>query len=133
MKLKSLVMFCVLMLSGCFSHQPEFYPLEVTLKNNAPCFSLPSAHTLTPPVTSYGPIVSLKKDTEWQIVSPSATGTTPDVIMTQDCQQWPGIQWMAGEYSVALKAMSKNDIERYVVRFQLQNSSNGSFKLIKSE
>mgnify|MGYP005986900985 CR=1 FL=1 len=120
------------MVSGCFSQRPQFYPLDVKLKNNAPCFSLPSTPTLTPPVTSYGPIVSLRKGTEWQIISPP-TADTPDIIMTEDCQQWPEISWRAGEYSIALQAMSKNDTERYVVRFKLQTNSDGSFKLIKSE
>lgn len=49
--------------------------------------------------------------------------------MTEDCQLWPGIDWVAGEYDVVVKITSEQTSARYMAKFQLQNNGNERFTL----
>lgn len=129
MRKNALPAVSTLLLSGCFFHPAEYETLSVRLKNNTPCFSLPSDQNLIQPITSGGPTVLLKKDAEWQTISPPSIDTPMEIIMTEDCQLWPGIDWVAGEYNVVVKITSEQTSARYMAKFQLQNNGNGRFTL----
>ncbi|MBO2006645.1 hypothetical protein J4732_04780 [Serratia marcescens] len=36
-----LSLLCALLLNGCQSTQPRYHPLDVSLKDNQPCFAVP--------------------------------------------------------------------------------------------
>lgn len=107
--------------------------MDVAIKDNIPCFSLPANYKLTPPITSYGPIVYFKENDKWHTLLPLTDDAAPTIIMADGCQEWPDINWSAGEYRVILKAMTKEKNSHHMARFQLIKNSNESLQIIKSE
>lgn len=119
--------------SACVSHPAQYQSLSVTLKNNEPCFAIPANSGLDAPVTSHSPTIMKRAGNEWKTISPPSTFSTEVTLTTQQCHQWKGIAWQAGEYDVALKVSGKNDSIRYAARFSLQEGPSGQFKLTQTE
>jgi hypothetical protein len=127
------VVAIALTVSACVSHPAQYQSLSVTLKNNEPCFAIPANSGLDAPVTSHSPTIMKRAGNEWKAMSPPST-FSPEVTLTiQQCHQWKGIAWQAGEYDVALKVSGKNDSIRYAARFTLQEGPSGQFKLMQTE
>ena len=120
-------------MSACVSHPAQYQSLSVTLKNNEPCFAIPTHSGLETPVTSHSPTIMKHAGNEWKTISPPSTFSPEVTLMSGQCQQWQGIEWQAGEYDVALKISGKNDSVRYATRFTLEEGSSGEFKLTQSE
>ena len=115
------------------SHPAQYQSLSVTLKNNEPCFAIPANSGLDAPVTSHSPTIMKRAGNEWKAISPPST-FSPEVTLTvQQCHQWTGITWQAGEYDVALKGAGKNDSIRYAARFILEEGPSDQFKLTQTE
>lgn len=119
--------------SACVSHPAQYQSLSVTLKNNEPCFAIPVNSGLDAPVTSHSPTIMKREGNEWKAISPPSTFSPEVTLTTQQCHQWKGIAWQAGEYDVALKVSGKNDSIRYAARFTLQEGPSGQFKLTQTE
>jgi len=119
--------------TACVSHPAQYQSLSVTLKNNEPCFAIPANSGLDAPVTSHSPTIMKRAGNEWKAISPPATFSPEVTLTTQQCYQWKGIAWQAGEYDVALKVSGKNDSIRYAARFTLQEGPSGQFKLTQTE
>ncbi len=127
------VVAIALTVSACVSHPAQYQSLSVTLKNNEPCFAIPANSGLDAPVTSHSPTIMKRAGNEWKAISLPST-FSPEVTLTiQQCHQWKGIAWQAGEYDVALKVSGKNDSIRYAARFTLQEGPSGQFKLMQTE
>ncbi|HBM9901978.1 MULTISPECIES: putative T6SS immunity periplasmic lipoprotein [Enterobacter] len=127
---KLFVVFGVtLMASGCVSHPAQYQSLLVTLKNNEPCFAIPADSGVDAPVTSHSPTIMRRAGNEWKAISPPSTFSPEVTLTTQQCHQWTGITWQAGEYDVALKVSGKNGFIRYAARFILEEGPSGRFKL----
>ncbi|WP_429052214.1 putative T6SS immunity periplasmic lipoprotein [Enterobacter sp. A4] len=127
------VVAIALTVSACVSHPAQYQPLSVTLKNNEPCFAIPADSGLDAPVTSHSPTIMKRAGNEWKAISPPSTFSPEVTLTTQQCHQWTGITWQAGEYDVALKVSGKNDSIRYAARFTLQEGTSGQFKLTQTE
>lgn len=127
------VVAIALTVSACVSHPAQYQSLSVTLKNNEPCFAIPANSGLDAPVTSHSPTIMKRAGNERKAVSPTSTFSPEVTLTTQQCHQWQGIAWQAGEYDVALKVSGKNDSVRYAARFTLQEGSSGQFKLTQTE
>ncbi|EPN6134143.1 putative T6SS immunity periplasmic lipoprotein [Enterobacter asburiae] len=127
------VVAIALTVSACVSHPAQYQSLTVTLKNNEPCFAIPANSGLDAPVTSHSPTIMKRAGNEWKAISPPSTFSSEVTLTTQQCHQWQGIAWQAGEYDVALKVSGKNDSIRYAARFTLQEGSSGQFKLTQTE
>lgn len=127
------VVAIALTVSACVSHPAQYQPLSVTLKNNEPCFAIPANAGLDAPITSHSPTIMKRAGNEWKAISPPSTFSPEVTLTTQQCHQWTGITWQAGEYDVALKVSGKNDSIRYAARFTLQEGSSGQFKLTQTE
>ncbi|MCU6178376.1 putative T6SS immunity periplasmic lipoprotein [Enterobacter roggenkampii] len=127
------VVAIALTVSACVSHPAQYQSLSVTLKNNEPCFAIPANSGLDVPVTSHSPTIMKRAGNEWKAVSPPSTFSPEVTLTTQQCHQWQGIAWQAGEYDVALKVSGKNDSIRYAARFTLQEGPSGQFKLTQTE
>ena len=127
------VVAIALTVSACVSHPAQYQSLSVTLKNNEPCFAIPANSGLDSPVTSHSPTIMKRAGNEWKAVSPPSTFSPAVTLTTQQCHQWKGIAWQAGEYDVALKVSGKNDSIRYAARFTLQEGPSGQFKLTQTE
>ena len=127
------VVAIALTVSACVSHPAQYQSLTVTLKNNEPCFAIPANTGLDAPVTSHSPTIMKRAGHEWKAISPPSTFSPEVTLTTQQCHQWQGIAWQAGEYDVALKVSGKNDSIRYAARFTLQEGSSGQFKLTQTE
>ena len=127
------VVAIALTVSACVSHPAQYQSLTVTLKNNEPCFAIPANSGLDAPVTSHSPTIMKRAGNEWKAISPPSTFSPEVTLTTQQCHQWTGITWQAGEYDVALKVSGKNDSIRYAARFTLQEGSSGQFKLTQTE
>lgn len=127
------VVAIALTVSACVSHPAQYQPLSVTLKNNEPCFALPANAGLDAPITSHSPTIMKRAGNEWKAISPPSTFSPEVTLTTQQCHQWTGITWQAGEYDVALKVSGKNDSIRYAARFTLQEDPSGQFKLTQTE
>ncbi|HEP0313734.1 TPA: hypothetical protein QIS87_000393 [Enterobacter bugandensis] len=119
--------------TACVSHPAQYQSLSVMLKNNEPCFAIPANSGLDAPVTSHSPTIMKRAGNEWKAISPPATFSPEVTLTTQQCHQWKGIAWQAGEYDVALKVSGKNDSIRYAARFTLQEGPSGQFKLTQTE
>lgn len=116
-----------------FVSSRQYQSLSVTLKNNEPCFAIPANSGLDAPVTSHSPTIMIRAGNEWKAISPPSTFSPEVTLTTQQCHQWKGIAWQAGEYDVALKVSEKNDSIRYAARFTLQEGPSGQFKLTQTE
>ncbi|MFO4058602.1 putative T6SS immunity periplasmic lipoprotein [Enterobacter asburiae] len=127
------VVAIALTVSACVSHPAQYKSLSVTLKDNEPCFAIPANSGLDAPVTSHSPTIMKRAGNEWKAVSPPSTFSPEVTLTTQQCHQWKGIAWQAGEYDVALRVSGKNDSIRYAARFTLQESPSGQFKLTQTE
>lgn len=127
------VVAIALTVSACVSHPAQYKSLSVTLKDNEPCFAIPANSGLDAPVTSHSPTIMKRAGNEWKAVSPPSTFSPEVTLTTQQCHQWKGIAWQAGEYDVALKVSGKNDSIRHAARFTLQESPSGQFKLTQTE
>ena len=127
------VVAIALTVSACVSHLAQYQSLSVTLKNNEPCFAIPASSGLDAPVTSHSPTIMKRAGNDWKAVSPPSTFSPEVTLTTQQCHQWKGIAWQAGEYDVALKVSGKNDSIRYAARFTLQEGPSGQFKLTQTE
>lgn len=127
------VVAIALTVSACVSHPAQYQPLSVTLKNNEPCFAIPADSGLDAPVTSHSPTIMKRAGNEWKAISPPSTFSPEVTLTTQQCHQWTGITWQAGEYDLALKVSGKNDSIRYAARFTLQEGTSGQFKLTQTE
>ncbi|MBL5926712.1 putative T6SS immunity periplasmic lipoprotein [Enterobacter asburiae] len=127
------VVAIALTVSACVSHPAQYQSLSVTLKNNEPCFAIPANSGLDAPVTSHSPTIMKREGNEWKAISPPSTFSPEVTLTTQQCHQWKGITWQAGEYDVALKVSGKNDSIRYAARFTLQEGPSGQFKLTQTE
>ena len=127
------VVAIALTVSACVSHPAQYKSLSVTLKNNEPCFAIPANSGLDAPVTSHSPTITKRAGNEWKAISPPSTFSPEVTLTTQQCHQWKGIAWQAGEYDVALKVSGKNDSFRYAARFTLQEGPSGQFKLTQTE
>ncbi|MEG5423991.1 hypothetical protein UXP88_11480 [Enterobacter hormaechei] len=127
------VVAIALTVSACVSHPAQYQSLSVTLKNNEPCFAIPANSGLDAPVTSHWPTIMKRAGNEWKAISPPSTFSPEVTLTTQQCYQWKGIAWQAGEYDVALKVSGKNDSIRYAARFTLQEGPSGQFKLTQTE
>ncbi|KDF47681.1 hypothetical protein M8B70_09900 [Enterobacter chengduensis] len=127
------VVAIALTVSACVSHPAQYQSLSVTLKNNEPCFAIPAISGLDAPVTSHSPTIMKRAGNEWKAISPPSTFSPEVTLTTQQCHQWKGIAWQAGEYDVALKVSGKNDSIRYAARFTLQEDPSGQFKLTQTE
>ena len=122
-----------LMANACVSHPAQYQPLSVTLKNNEPCFAIPANPGLEEPLTSHSPTIMKKTESEWNTISPPSTFSPAVTLNTQQCHQWKGIAWQAGEYDIALKVSGKNDSVRYSARFTLEENPSGQFTLTQTE
>lgn len=127
------VVAIALTVSACVSHPAQYKSLSVTLKDNEPCFAIPANSGLDAPVTSHSPTIMKRAGNEWKAVSPPSKFSPEVTLTTQQCHQWKGIAWQAGEYDVALKVSGKNDSIRYAARFTLQEGPSGQFKLTQTE
>lgn len=127
------VLAVTLMASACVSHPAQYRSLEVTLKNNEPCFAIPANPGLEMPVTSHSPTVMKRAGNEWKTISPPSTFSPEVTLTTQQCHQWKGVAWQAGEYDVALRVSGKSDSVRYAARFILIEDSAGQFRLTQTE
>lgn len=127
------VLVIVLTASACVSHPAQYQSLSVTLENNEPCFAIPANAGLEAPVTSHSPSIMKRAGNEWKTISPPSTFSPEVTLTTQQCHQWKGIVWQAGEYDVALKVSGKNDSVRYAARFTLEDGPSGQFKLMLTE
>ena len=127
------VVAIALTVSACVSHPAQYQSLSVTLKNNEPCFAIPANSGLDAPVTSHSTTIMKRAGNEWKAISPPSTFSPEVTLTTQQCHQWKGIAWQAGEYDVALKVSGKNDSFRYAARFTLQEGPSGQFKLTQTE
>ena len=127
------VVAIALTVSACVSHPAQYQSLSVTLKDNEPCFAIPANSGLDAPVTSHSPTIMIRAGNEWKAISPPSTFSPEVTLTTQQCHQWKGIAWQAGEYDVALKVSEKNDSIRYAARFTLQEGPSGQFKLTQTE
>ncbi|MFO3695591.1 putative T6SS immunity periplasmic lipoprotein [Enterobacter huaxiensis] len=127
------VVAIALTVSACVSHPAQYQSLTVTLKNNDPCFAIPANSGLDTPVTSHSPTIMKRAGNEWKAISPPSTFSPEVTLTTQQCHQWKGIAWKAGEYDVVLKVSGKNDSIRYAARFTLQEGPSGQFKLTQTE
>ena len=127
------VVAIALTVSACVSHPAQYQSLTVTLKNNEPCFAIPAKAGLDAPITSHSPTIMKRAGNEWKAISPPSTFSPEVTLTTQQCHQWTGITWQAGEYDVALKVSGKNDSIRYAARFTLQEGPSGQFKLTQTE
>ncbi|ELY3083991.1 putative T6SS immunity periplasmic lipoprotein [Klebsiella aerogenes] len=128
-----IILAFTIMINACVPHPAQYQTFSVTLKNNEPCFALPVNSGLDAPITSSSPTIMKKTANEWKPISPPATFSPTAMLNSQQCHQWSGITWQAGEYDVALKVSGKNDSVRYGARFSLVESASGQFKLTQTE
>ncbi|WP_312457732.1 putative T6SS immunity periplasmic lipoprotein [Pseudescherichia sp.] len=127
-----LIILLSLISSGCVSHPAQYQRMEVSLKNNEPCFSInPSG--LDKPLSSHAPTIMKREDSEWKTISKPATYTPVTILETNQCSQWGGINWEEGEYDVALKVMGGDDAIRYAARFKLQKNATNKLSIINIE
>jgi hypothetical protein len=122
---KIILAFCVLMLTGCPYGQPYFYPLGISVKNNMPCFSVPTKFFDSESMKNLGVLVAVYQEDK-VIDSWDSPAESTDIYPNQ-CVTYPDFNWRAGEYSVLMGVMSEKDHERYRLRstFTLDVQSNG--------
>ncbi|CAI0956534.1 putative T6SS immunity periplasmic lipoprotein [Serratia ficaria] len=128
----SLALLC-LILSGCQSAKSWYHPLDVSLKDNQPCFSVPAGSVgKNDRLQNRGIIVSRQEHQQWRIVWTSPEISPLLYLQPGQCVTYPQMKWAAGEYSVLLGVSLNNDAERrkYVKTFGLSADEQGKIQLL---
>ncbi|CAI2447435.1 putative T6SS immunity periplasmic lipoprotein [Serratia marcescens] len=127
-----LSLLCVLLLNGCQSTQPWYHPLDVSLKDNQPCFAVPINSVRSgDKLQNRGVIVSRQEQQQWHIVWTSPEITPLPDLKPGQCVTYPQVNWATGEYSVLLGISMNNDTERrkYMKEFNLRINPKGEIQL----
>lgn len=127
-----LSLLCALLLNGCQSTQPWYHPLDVSLKDNQPCFAVPINSVRSgDSLQNRGVIVSRQEQRQWHIVWTSPAVTPLPDLKPGQCVTYPQVNWAAGEYSVLLGVSMNNDTERrkYMKEFNLIINPKGEIQL----
>lgn len=127
-----LSLLCVLLLNGCQSTQPWYHPLDVSLKDNQPCFAVPINSVRSgDSLQNRGVIVSRQEQQQWHIVWTSPEITPLPDLKPGQCVTYPQVNWATGEYSVLLGISMNNDTERrkYMKEFNLRINPKGEIQL----
>ncbi|EMM0381644.1 hypothetical protein RI820_001536 [Pluralibacter gergoviae] len=122
-----------LLINGCVSHPAQYKALDVGMKNNAPCFIIPTETSLTAPLKAYPPTVMHNQRGKWEATSSPGTSGELQTLQAGECYAWSGIAWQTGEYDVSLKVMGANKSQRYATRFILTQDKNKKRVINKME
>ncbi|HGM5454741.1 putative T6SS immunity periplasmic lipoprotein [Serratia marcescens] len=130
-----LSLLCALLLNGCQSTPPWYHPLDVSLKDNQPCFAVPINSVRSgDSLQNRGMIVSRQEQQQWHIVWTSPEVTPLPDLKPGQCVTYSQVNWAEGEYSVLLGVSMNNDTERrkYMRTFTLSIEHNGK-TLLRSD
>lgn len=115
-------------LSGCQLEKQWYYPLQVSLQDNQPCFAVP-ADSVSPhdSLQNRGIIVSRQSSQQWDIVWTSPDIHPLPVLLPGQCVTYPQAAWQAGNYAVMMGVSLNHDQERrkYSHEFSLANTPDG--------
>ncbi|RRZ95510.1 putative T6SS immunity periplasmic lipoprotein [Erwinia sp. 198] len=123
---------CVMLVSGCHLEKPYFYPLDVELKENMPCFSAPyNIQKKSRLLQNRGVSVTKITGKKWQTFWQSEPQSTLPVIPVGECVSYPDINWQEGDYAILMGISTNNDAERYRLSktIRLQKDKAGNFML----
>ncbi|GJK51469.1 TPA: putative T6SS immunity periplasmic lipoprotein [Serratia marcescens] len=127
-----LSLLCALLLNGCQSTPPWYRPLDVSLKDNQPCFAVPINSVRSgDSLQNRGVIVSRQEQQQWHIVWTSPEVTPLPDLKPGQCVTYPQANWAAGEYSVLLGVSMNNDTSRrnYMKKINLITNTKGEIQL----
>ncbi|CAI0904366.1 Uncharacterised protein [Serratia entomophila] len=133
---RSSTLLCLVLLSGCQSGKSWYHPLDVSLKDNQPCFSVPAGSVgKNDRLQNRGIIVSRQEHQQWRIVWTSPEISPLPYLQPGQCIAYPQMKWASGEYSVLLGVSLNNDTERrkYIKEFSLSSDGRGAFQLHNQE
>jgi len=106
--------------------------LDVSLKDNQPCFAVPINSVRSgDSLQNRGVIVSRQEQQQWHIVWASPEVTPLPDLKPGQCATYPQVNWAAGEYSVLLGVSMNNDTKRrkYMKEFNLIINPKGEIQL----
>lgn len=122
------ILLSLLTLSGCQLEKQWYYPLQVSLQDNQPCFAVPAdSVSRHDSLQNRGIIVSQQTSQQWDIV-----WTSPDILplpalQPGRCVTYPQAAWRAGKYTVLMGVSLNHDRERrkYTHEFSLAKTPDG--------
>ncbi|MEI2264563.1 putative T6SS immunity periplasmic lipoprotein [Erwinia sp. CGal63] len=130
--IKKGVIAAVLLASGCHLEKPYVYPLDVVIRDNAPCFSVPAGmQKKGHPILNRGISVAKLTEGKWQNIWYSDLQPPFAIIPTGKCVSYPEIDWQEGDYSVLMGISAGREAEKYrlVNTMRLQKNRAGYFTL----
>ncbi|MBU3895014.1 hypothetical protein KH388_20155 [Serratia rubidaea] len=122
------ILLSLLTLSGCQLEKQWYYPLQVSLQDNQPCFAVPAdSVSRHDSLQNRGIIVSQQTSQQWDIV-----WTSPDILplpalQPGRCVTYPQAAWQVGNYAVMMGVSLNHDRERrkYTHEFSLAKTPDG--------
>jgi hypothetical protein len=106
--------------------------LDVSLKDNQPCFAVPINSVRSgDSLQNRGVIVSRQEQQQWHIVWTSPEVTPLPDLKPGQCVTYPQVNWAEGEYSVLLGVSMNNDTSRrnYMKKINLITNTKGEIQL----
>ncbi|WP_380178608.1 putative T6SS immunity periplasmic lipoprotein [Kalamiella sp. sgz302252] len=130
--IKKLSIAAVVLTSGCHLEKPYVYPLDIFIKDNAPCFAVPADRQKKGDlVLNRGVIISRLTGGKWVNIWHSDPQPPFTIIPAGQCVSYPEINWQPGDYSVLMTIASERDDEKFrlVNTIRLQKNRAGYFSL----
>lgn len=129
---KASLIAAVFLLNGCHLEKPYLHSLNVTIKDNSPCFKVPSdIENSYQIIKNRGVQIYKKSEQDWELFWHSPPQPTFPEIFSGECLLYQPIKWGEGTYSVLMGISADNDKKRYRLEntFTLHRDKAGNFTI----